>query len=232
MVDASEQQFATKPKAPRPIRHQFSIANLLGLLALVALSLGFVITTIRLREAERELTRLRNEVGYLEPTEAGQIAAVRLASEEPMTYRLRVRIPTGSKYRLVYSSMWPRGATAPSWFGAVPISAGESTLLVRVMKDPRDDRWKIAALGQSTDQRRRIATVLPTEQIEVFRGSHDWLASGIPQTTTIRSSGQTIRLLDERVLVGEGAMMLYGDRPPDEDMIGVFAELQPDVGPI
>jgi len=68
--------------------------------------------------------------------------------------------------------------------------------------------------------------------VEVFRGSHDWLRSGVSNETSTKPVGESLRLLDERVLVGEGAMMLYGDGPPADDMIGVFAELQPDIGAI
>ncbi|MCC9603950.1 hypothetical protein LOC67_25645 [Stieleria sp. JC731] len=217
---------------PKVSGKQFSLRQLFVWLAVIALGAGYVRTVIRLREAEAELARLHREVGYIEPTREDQIAAVRLTSEEPMTYRIRIRVPGGAKHRVVYSSVWPAGASGPSWYGAVPVSEGESVVLVRVMEDSRDDRWKIATLHQGEAGTRRIATVLPPDQVEIFRGSHDWLASGIPQTTTIRPLGQTIRLLDERVLVGEGAMMLYGDRPPNDDMIGIFAELQPDKGPI
>ena len=67
-----------------------------------------------------------------------------------------------------------------------------------------------------------MATVLPDDQVAIFRGSHDWLRSGISQQTATKQVGQSIRLLDERVLVGDGAMMLYGDKPPAGDMVGVF----------
>jgi hypothetical protein len=100
------------------------------------------------------------------------------------------------------------------------------------MKDLRDERWKIAVTRRSEDSTRRIATVLPPDQVEVFVGSHDWLRTGVTRETTSLPVGEPLRLLDERILVGEGAMMLYGDRPPPDDMIGVFAELQPDIGPI
>ena len=48
--------------------------------------------------------------------------------------------------------------------------------------------------------------------------------------TTDKSAA--LRLLDERWLVGEGGLLLYGDRPPERDQIGVYAELQPDTGPL
>ncbi|MCA9139443.1 MAG: hypothetical protein KDB00_21870 [Planctomycetales bacterium] len=210
----------------------FSLSSLLGLLLLIALGSAYVITLARLRSAEAELERLRRETGYLEPSADDEIAATRLVSAEPMMYQLRIRVPKSPPYRIAYSTLWPESKSGPKWFGAVQVPPGESSVMVRVMKDPRDDRWKIAALRQGTDGTRRMATVLPDDHVKVFRGSHDWLSSGVTQETSTRPGGQSLRLLDERVLVGEGAMMLYGDRPPSQDMVGVFAELQPDVGSI
>lgn len=214
-------------------RPRFSLLGLLLIVSLAAVGSAYVITLRRLRSAETELARLRKETGYLEPTADDQIAAVRLTSDQPMTYRLRVRVPDAPRYRIAYSSIWPQSASGPTWFGAVPMPPGESIVIVRVLKDFRDDRWKITTLRRGADGTRRIATVLPDDHVNVFTGSHDWLKSGIVRDrTTTAAAGRSIRLLDERVLVGEGAMMLYGDAPPDGDLIGVFAELQPDIGPL
>lgn len=213
-----------------PLR--FSITSLLLFLTVIALGSAQWITLWRLRAAESELSRLRQETGYLAPTADDQIAATRLTSDEPMTYRIRVRVPDSPRYRIAYSSLWPDSASSPKWFGAVDVPPGESVVILRVLKDPRDERWKITILRRNPDGTRRMATVLPQSHVDAFLGSHDWLRSGINQTTSTRPIGQSLRLLDERVLVGEGVMMLYGDKSPETDMIGVFAELQPDVGSI
>lgn len=218
----------TTGSLPRP---RFSLSQLLITTLLVAFGMGWAVTARRLSVANRELERLRQETGYLAPTDDDQIAAVRLTSDQPMTFRLRVRVPEGQRYRIAYSTLWPASKGDPLWYGAVQMPPGESVVIVRVLKDPRDERWKIATLRRGVDGTRRIATVLPRDQIDIFTGSHDWLKSGIPrESTTHGAVGDTIRLLDERVLVGEGAMMLYGDRPPPSDLVGVFAELQPDQG--
>ena len=66
----------------------------------------------------------------------------------------------------------------------------------------------------------------------MFRESHDALSSGIGRDTQIASAGESIRLLDERWLVGESRMYLYGDRSPEVDLVGIYAELQPDDSPL
>jgi hypothetical protein len=74
--------------------------------------------------------------------------------------------------------------------------------------------------------------VLPAEHVDIFRGSHDVISTGIGRETLAADANQSIRLLDERWLVGEKALLLYGDRAPEEDQVGIYAELQPDVGPL
>jgi len=197
---------------------------------MLAIALGVLI--VRLRAAQTELARLRSELGYLAETEPGQIAAARAPSEEPLTYRVRLRVPKSARYRVAYSSLLPKDAASPEWYGAVPVPPGESSLTVKIAADPRDGRWKIMAAVDSNEGTRRMATVLPEEQTAVFRGSHDTLAAGIGrETISVPASGK-LRLLDQRWLVGEGGLLLYGDKPPPRDQFGVYAELQPDNGPL
>ena len=47
---------------------RYSLSSMLGLLLLIALGSAYLITLWRLREVEAELSRLRLETGYLEPS--------------------------------------------------------------------------------------------------------------------------------------------------------------------
>ncbi len=194
------------------------------------LTIGLFATTRRLRRADEELVRLHDQLGFLAETPAGQIAAARAPCDQPLTYKVRIRVPPSPKFRVSYSSMLPQGSTSPSWYGAVPIPSGESTLTVRIHEDPRDHQWKLQAMVTGQAGTRRMATVLPEDHTEVFRGSHEVVATGIGHQTFAADANASIRLLDERWLVGEGGLLLYGDRPPDRDQIGIYAELQPDTG--
>jgi hypothetical protein len=238
---ASEQdsrtELAGNVSSPSSIPYQgssirFSLGNLLLWTGIVALGVAYAVTLSRLQTAQSELQRLRQLTGHLEPTGKDQLAAVRVPSDQPMTYRIRVRVPESPPYRVAYSSVWPVDTTGPEWFSAVSVPPGESMLIVRILKDPRDEKWKITTLRQTESGTRRSATVLPADHVKLFRGSHDWLRSGITGRTTTVAKGESLRLLDERILYGPGATMLYGDRPQEQDMIGVFAELQPDTGPL
>ncbi|MDE0862871.1 MAG: hypothetical protein OSA98_03725 [Rubripirellula sp.] len=215
------------------MRWSLSLREYLGFVTIAMLTIGLVFTIQRLRRIEAEVTKLRAETGSLQETGPGQIAAVRAPSDQPLTYRVRVRVPTGSaRFRVAYSSIWPRQSTAPLWFGAVPVPIGESIVTIRILEDPRDQRWKIATLVASVEGNQRMSTVLPPEQVQIFRGSHDVLSTGVGRETQSAVATEAIRLLDERWLVGEGGLLLYGDRAPENDQIGIYAELQPDVGPL
>ena len=185
---------------------------------------------VRQRSLRMELERYRREVGYLQPSGPGSVAAARVPIEDPLWWRMRVRVPDGAKYRLTYGTLWERNQTDPKWYGAVPIRGGESRITVRLLVDPRDGRWKISAIVADDSGTRRMGTTLPPDQVQIFRGSHQRLRTGITTETVTAAVGQSIRLLDERWLVGEGALMLFGDSAPRSDQIGVFAELQPDRG--
>ena len=218
---------------PRRRRWRFSLREYMGLVTIVILATGLVFSIRRLRHLEVEVAKMRSETGYLQETAPGQIAAARAPSDQPLTYRVRVRVPEGaSKFRVAYSSLWPSRAAGPQWYGAVPMPGGESIVTIRVLEDPRDKKWKIASLVSSVEGNQRMATVLPPKHVTVFRGSHDVLSTGVGRETQAVQQTGSIRLLDERWLVGEGALLLYGDRAPTTDQIGIYAELQPDVGPL
>lgn len=210
---------------------QVSIRGLLTLVALVGFVISYAINFTRMRAAESELAKLRDEVGYLQPSDVGEVAAVRVLADEPLTWQSRVRIPAGQSYRLAYSALWTASKQTPEWFAAHPMRPGESTVIVRVVKDPRDDRWKMSTIIRHADGVSRIATALPDEISSVFRGSHDVISAGVGRQTVARPGGDPIRIIDERFFAGN-SMLLDGDRGPSEDMVGVFVELQVDNGPL
>ena len=212
---------------------RLSLREYLGLVTIAMLTVGLAITATRLQKSAAVVAALRTENGYLTETQPGQIAAARAPSDQPLTYRVRVRVPPSpARFRVAYSSVWPKQSSSPRWYGAVPVPSGESLVTVRILEDPRDKRWKMAAIVGSPQSTKRMATVLPPEHVEVFRGSHEVVSTGVDRETYAVSTTDSIRLLDERWLVGEGALLLYGDRAPENDQIGVYVELQPDIGPL
>ena len=199
---------------------------------IAALSLACFNFRRQLQQANTELESLRQEVGYLPETADQQVAAARAPSDLPLTYRFRVRVPSQPKFRIAYSSLWEKDSANPSWYSAIDVPPGDSTVLVRILEDPRDEIWKITTLVRSVRGTKRMATTLPEDHVAIFRQSNDVVSASIGYAATVADTDASIRMLDERWLVGEGAQFLYGDKPPEEDQIGVFAELQRDVGPL
>ena len=209
---------------------QFTLRDLLWLVVVIAISVAYLSSSRRLEQTESELATFRAAHGYLAPSPLDEIAAVRAPTEQPMTYRVRVRVPNQPRYRVAYSSLWEKDETAPSWYAAVELPEGESTVIVRILKDPRDELWKITTLVQSESGTKRMATVLPEDQVSIFKKPHDAISAGVGKQTVSVAKTSSLRLLDEKWLVGEGPLMLYGNKPPSRDQIGIYAELQPDVG--
>lgn len=213
-------------------RFRFSLRGLLTLLILVALVAANGINLQRRRTAERELAVLRQQVGYLGDYPDDRLVATRLPSDRPLVWRLRVRVPEAARYRIAFSAIWPAESAGPLWFAAVGVPPGESNVIVRIAPDPRDDRWKLSTLVQNDDRTRRAAATLKPELAEVFRGSHEILRAGVGITPAVAKPQESIRLIEDRWLVGAGSHQLYGSAAPDEDQPGLYVELQPDTTPL
>ncbi|MDC0279108.1 hypothetical protein OAL43_02770 [bacterium] len=213
-------------------RFRISLRECIGLVSIAALGIALVSLSYRLADRESELAKMRQEYGYLAESKVGQIAAARSPSEQPLTYRLRIRVPAKedgfvSGYRIAYSSLWEAGKTEPTWYAALPVPAGESLVTIKIHEDPRDDRWKISAVVSSSAGTKRMATVLPATHEEVFRASHDVISTGIGRQTAIAESGGSLRLLDDRWLLDGAPLVIDGVQAPRENQIGVYVELLP-----
>ena len=220
-----------KPDGSTPSA-QVSLREFFYFSTIAMLAIGLVLTAMRLRDARVSLDKLRRQFGYLAPSGSDQIAAAKVPADDALTYQTRVRIPETPRYRVCYSTLWPKNAANPEWFAAVDLPPGESIITVKVRVDPRDSKWKVTTIVQNERGTKRVATTLPEVQVPIFRSPNDAVSAGIGKETVIAEKNESIRLVDERWLVGEAGVMLYGDRPPDQDQIGVFAELQLDSGPI
>ena len=128
-------------------RFRLSLREYLGLVTIAMLMVGLTITAMRLQKSEALVAELRRENGYLAETPPGQIAAARAPSDQPLTYRVRIRSPIfflEISCRLQFDLA--ETVDEPHWYGAVPVPPGESLVTVRIMEDPRDKRWKMATI--------------------------------------------------------------------------------------
>jgi hypothetical protein len=80
-------------------RFQFSLRSLLLFTLFTALVLTSVLMHRRLSEAERELVKLRNVAGYLKIDDESKLYAIALDTYERHTWKWRIYMPKGKKYR-------------------------------------------------------------------------------------------------------------------------------------
>lgn len=198
----------------------------MAVILIVTLAGSHFYTSWKLNRASQELKQLRSEVGYLNDPDRSKLVAARVPSDEPLTWKIRVRTPALQAYQIAYSTLWTSGSAEPTWYGGQPLPAGESLITLRLLNDPRDNRWKIITLVRSQGNDWRMSTVLSDRQATLFRGSHDTIRGGIQSETAV-AAGRPLRVLEDKWFTGEGGLMLFGETAPDDDIDGLFAELQP-----
>ena len=205
---------------------RYSLRGVFIVLTLVVLAVSHWWTSIRLFHAENEVRRLRAEVGFISEPDTSKLAAIRVPSDQPLTWKVRVRTPSLQPYQIAFGTLWPGGATAPEWHSSVVLDEGESLITLRLMEDPRDERWKIVAIVTQDGTVRRASAPLDDRQTAVFRGSHNTIRGGI-QSEVALPAGQGVRVIEDKWFTGEGGLLLFGESMPDDDIDGVFAELMP-----
>ena len=131
----------------------FTIATLLLLTALIAVSISHFDTLRELARVKAELTALRNDLAVLDTSDDDQIYATALPTYGPMHWRWRIQLPATGVYRLRYSfSQIPESGLPSSSIKidqafldsrAKPLPGGEPFVLsLGVFKDG-DGKWKI-----------------------------------------------------------------------------------------
>lgn len=211
---------------------QFSLAKGLFITAFIAAIAANVVTTQRLRKVTAERDRLRQELGALSIDNPSQIAVIRVPGDEPLTWRYRVYVPAGMRYRFLFATHLKAKSLVPSWAGAIVVPEGESTLRLRIFRDPRDDFWKLLVQSQDAKSVQGATAELTVEQIELFQASPSSLNQGVEYSTVALAAGDSLRVVDERWYTRERGLLLYGDKPEETDVEGIFGELQPDDGPL
>ncbi|MEZ6091745.1 MAG: hypothetical protein R3C05_27800 [Pirellulaceae bacterium] len=212
------------PKQAGKLR--FSLRSFLLTAIVLSLVCSHLWTSLRYRESIVELKKLRREVGYLTEPDLSKLVATRVPSDDPLTWKARVRTPALQSYQIAYSTVWPGGEIAPRWYSAQVLPEGESLITLRLLRDPRDNRWKIITLVRHEGSVWRMATALTDRQTKLFQQTHDTIRGGINAETTT-AAGRSLRLIEDKWFTGEGGLMLFGQSVPDDDIDGVFAELQP-----
>ena len=162
----------------RPSFHMFrfrprlSLFNALLLMTVIGLSIGVAQLWREVRPLREELSRLRQELGYLAVEDENKIYAIQLPGPESNSFRYRIYLPKNRKFnihlRILTVPGRPAGMLREDWLAKLPgsgmstqIESGEHTLDVRVRRDPDvKDQWLLeeAILGRGTG---RSGTLMP-----------------------------------------------------------------------
>lgn len=140
---------------PRCGRWRFSLRAVLFLTLVAALLLGSLLTYWRMRRAERELQVVRDEMGYLAIGDPSLVHVVALNVNEAMTWRWRVHLPKGHKYRwkvahgpvpaqgVPQKATWTCVSNEPYWETGV-----EALVTVSLRRDGAD-KWALTLSSRS-----------------------------------------------------------------------------------
>lgn len=205
---------------------RFSLRTGLLILAFAALLLSHLWTSFQLRKTRSQLLQLRSEAGYLNLENEGQTVAIRVPTDEVLTWRYRVHIPDAAQGRLSYSTYWPANEADPEWYGAQALQPGESVVTIRVAEDPRDKKWKIGTTVRSGENTLRMETSLPEEHVELFRQSHTTFSCGVGYEQWSGPPTGSVMLVDDRLPDAAGGSLLYGGAAPESPLRGVFVKLE------
>ncbi len=210
-------------------RPQWTLSKVLWAILVFGLVLSNYWTAIRLQKAEGELRKLYAEVGHLDIQDHTKVAASRIPDDTPLLWQFRVYVPQNEKCRVAYSTRWFADASRPDWYSFIAVPAGESVVTTRIGSDERDGAWKISTSVRQNTNVSRSTTVLPDDQVTIFKQHRHAISSGQVGAETVQTNRQeTLKLLEDKWILGESAIPLFGERPPVNDIVGVFLELQPD----
>lgn len=205
---------------------RFSLRSGLLLMAFATLVLSHLWTSAQLRETRTQLLQLRSEAGYLNLEDDDDVIAVRVPTDQVLTWRYRVHIPDDAQGRLSYSTYWPANEAEPAWYGVQTLESGESVVTVRIAEDPRDKTWKIGTIIRCGENTLRMASSLPEEHAQLFRQSHTTFSGGVGYEQWSGPPDQPVMLVDDRWPDAAGGSLLYGGTAPESALRGVFVKLE------
>jgi hypothetical protein len=124
------------------MRPRFSMLTIVLLMAIVALSLALWTRHRELVPLRSEVRKLRNEVGPLSIEDESKFHAVRAPSHDEYTWRWRIWIPAGQKYRVTYvGEKIPASGLSTPRVNATLSESGEHVVEYRIRPDVRSGVW-------------------------------------------------------------------------------------------
>jgi len=209
----------------RRSRAKISLLSFLLVFSLVGVVFSHWHTSKKLHSLAQEVNKLRNEAGYISVEDESQLHAISLDTGEANTWKWRLFLPKGRRYKWNIACENIPASTPPAKPGVSSVSnepywESETNVLVTAkLREKSNGDWTMivsSKIGDSNDQMGGSTLTIPAEKIR-------WLAT----------EGSTeVRLLGSRGTVTrdpQGPIILLQRRPCEKQPNGGY---QPSKGPM
>ncbi len=166
-------------KEPQSTSGTFSLRTLLAATLMIALAFVAWNASRRLDEAQRDLSMLREELGHLvgrlHIEDESKFHAVEVDAEEPNTWRWRLFVPQGERYRwcLAHRDVPREGCPEQADWGGVSNEpyqeTGNEVLVTARLRDAGDGSWRLSVESLIAGDRPQMGgatMVIPAEDLE------------------------------------------------------------------
>lgn len=209
----------------RPLRPRISLLAFLLVAAVICLGISHWQTSRELAQARSELRRLRDEVGYLTIEDKTKFHAVALDSEEPNTWRWRLFVPQGNRYKWNIAAKDIPQSVPPAKAGISVISQepywenDNEVLVTARLREAEDGDWTLSIQSTIGDSRHQMSG----GSLAIPQDAMAWMTAGAS------TDGQVIGSRGTTVHDPNGPIILLQRRPLEERPDGTAV---PSAGPM
>jgi hypothetical protein len=212
----------TEPATTAPTaRLRFSLRTFFLVAMLLTLLVSHFFTSLRLRWADQEIEHLRNAAGYLTITNPQQVHAIEIPQLDDLTYRWRVHLPAGRKFRIaatisdkIPSEEFPDKETASIALNNPQRTETEFFVTAAVRKNIAG-KWELAWSVETSEPNWK-----QPRSVEIPNVHASWLSG------TARNTWETGEGMTQSVARGE-PMTLFRLRKPKQESFGLGSDSKP-----
>ena len=209
---------------PAIIRPRFSLLTFLLCATVICLGISHWNTTRELASAQDELRVLRDEQGQLSIDDESKFHAVAIESPEPNTWRWRMFVPKGNRYKWNIAcekipKNSPPSKAGVAGFSQEPYWETNNTVLVTArLFELEDGNWMLKVTskigGRSKDSGRESKNQMSGATLKIPRDKIEWMSK------TSSTDGRVIGSRGTVVRDPSGPIILLQQRPLEKQPDG------------
>ena len=211
---------------PAIIRPRFSLLTFLLCATVICLGISHWNTTRELASAQDELRVLRDEQGHLSIDDESKFHAVAIESPEPNTWRWRMFVPKGNRYKWNIAcekipKNSPPSKAGVAGFSQEPYWETNNTVLVTArLFELEDGNWMLKVTskigGRSKDSGRESKNQMSGATLKIPRDKIEWMSK------TSSTDGRVIGSRGTVVRDPSGPIILLQQRPLEKQPDGRY----------